>query len=127
MSATTTHELAARLRLHRSAREWRGDCPLCGYRDALVLGTGRGGVPLLWCAACLDRDGLHALQRSYGVMPRTADAPPAEATPDEQAGLSWFNGLSTAACAYWLADARSARAVDAWRAYKRATSPEAAP
>jgi hypothetical protein len=66
IGSPAARELAARLGLHRSGREWRGGCPLCGYLDALVLGTGRGGAPLLWCASCDDRDGLRALLRVDG-------------------------------------------------------------
>jgi hypothetical protein len=29
----TARELAARLGLHWSGREWRGNCPSCGYSD----------------------------------------------------------------------------------------------
>ncbi|MBO0736605.1 MAG: virulence-associated protein E, partial [Alphaproteobacteria bacterium] len=65
---TIPTELAARLGLHRSGREWRGGCPLCGYRDSLVLGSGRNGAPILWCASCDDRDGLRALLRGSGAM-----------------------------------------------------------
>jgi putative DNA primase/helicase len=74
MSATP-QEIARRLGLHRSGREWRGTCPLCGYRDALALGTGRNGASLLSCHSCDDRDGLRALLRGCGAIPRAADAP----------------------------------------------------
>ncbi len=40
----TTRELADRLGLRRAGRDWRGTCPLCGYRDALILSAGRTGA-----------------------------------------------------------------------------------
>jgi putative DNA primase/helicase len=48
-------DLAGRLRLHRSRDEWRGTCPCCGYRDGFVLGAGKGGRLVAWCASCQDR------------------------------------------------------------------------
>lgn len=75
---TTTELAAASLGLHRSGREWRGTCPLCEYSGALVLGIGRGGAPLLWCASCDDRDGLRALLRDHGAIPVAADPPAAK-------------------------------------------------
>ena len=41
------------------------------------------------------------------------------ATSDDQVGMIWWNALTEAERAYWLKRADSARAVDAWRAYKR--------
>lgn len=40
-------------------------------------------------------------------------------TGDDYAGMAWWNGLSESARRYWKDRAESARAVDAWRAYKR--------
>lgn len=42
-----------------------------------------------------------------------------DATADDQVGMIWWNALTEAERAYWLKRAESARAVDAWRAYKR--------
>jgi hypothetical protein len=47
-------DLAAQLKLHRSREEWRGTCPGCGYAESFVLGTGKGGLLLGWCASCQD-------------------------------------------------------------------------
>ncbi|MCZ8124481.1 MAG: toprim domain-containing protein [Magnetospirillum sp.] len=47
--------LAGALNLKASgARQWRGDCPACGYRNALVVGEGDRGRALFWCANCRD-------------------------------------------------------------------------
>ncbi|MER8753310.1 hypothetical protein NKH57_29495 [Mesorhizobium sp. M1050] len=40
-------------------------------------------------------------------------------TPDETAGMVWWNSLDEADRAAWLARAGSAVAADAWMAYKR--------
>lgn len=40
------------------------------------------------------------------------------ATPDDFAGMSWFNGLTDDRRAYWLAKAGSAVPADAWACYK---------
>ncbi|WP_413168805.1 hypothetical protein [Burkholderia latens] len=41
-------------------------------------------------------------------------------TPDERAGMDWWNGLSEGERLEWLLRSRGDRAVDAWEAYKRA-------
>jgi putative DNA primase/helicase len=56
----TARDLAERLGLHRAGRDWRGDCPACGYSASFVLTETREGKPLWWCAACGDRDALAA-------------------------------------------------------------------
>jgi hypothetical protein len=48
-------ELAARLGLHPSSREWHGNCPGCGYSDTFMLTERRDRV-LGWCASCQDQD-----------------------------------------------------------------------
>lgn len=58
-------EIAAMLGLHRAGHGWRGNCPCCGYPDALALDV-REGRPLLWCASCNDRAGLARLLRDAG-------------------------------------------------------------
>jgi len=50
-------DIAARFKLHRAGREWRGDCPSCGYADAFVLTDGKRG-PIGWCASCQDREAI---------------------------------------------------------------------
>jgi phage/plasmid primase-like uncharacterized protein len=58
-------EFAAQLGLYRSGREWRGNCPACGYRDAFVLADGKHG-PIAWCASCHDQTAItQALGGSY--------------------------------------------------------------
>ncbi len=49
--------IAARLHLRAvpMRREWRGDCPSCGYAATLVLAE-RDGRALWWCASCQDRE-----------------------------------------------------------------------
>ena len=42
-----------------------------------------------------------------------------EPTPDETAGMAWWNSLTEADRADWLARAGSAVPADAWAAYKR--------
>jgi phage/plasmid primase-like uncharacterized protein len=73
MTTVITDALAAQLSLHRAGREWRGACPLCGYRHAFVLNTGRNGAPVAWCASCQDRDGIRALLRDCGAIPSAAN------------------------------------------------------
>lgn len=74
-AAPAATEIAQRLRLHRAGRGWRGDCPICGYREALALDV-RAGRPLIWCSSCADRAGLAAVLRSAagGTLP-PADRP----------------------------------------------------
>lgn len=50
--------LIERLGLRRSGREWRGTCPACGYPAAFVLGVGKAGRVLGWCASCQDRGSI---------------------------------------------------------------------
>jgi hypothetical protein len=46
-------------------------------------------------------------------------------TPDERAGIAWWNALDEAARRYWLQQAgNTGRAADAWAAYKRAERPD---
>jgi hypothetical protein len=53
--AVSACELAARLGLHPSGREWRGNCPSCGDPNTFTLTERRGRV-LGWCVSCQDRD-----------------------------------------------------------------------
>lgn len=44
-----------------------------------------------------------------------------EPTPDERAGMEWWNGLDETARRYWMIEAgNSGRAADAWETFKRA-------
>lgn len=42
-----------------------------------------------------------------------------EPTPDEQAGMTWWNRMTEHERAYWCRVAESARPVDAWLAFQR--------
>ena len=89
-AAPSANEIAARLRLHPAGRGWRGDCAICGYREALALDV-RDGRPLIWCASCNDRAALAALLRAAagGALPadRPERLPPADRA-DRAARLS---------------------------------------
>lgn len=61
-------EIASRLGLHRAGRGWRGDCPICQYKQCLSLNV-RDGKPLIWCASCQDSAALAALLRQAGGSP----------------------------------------------------------
>ncbi|MFT8243958.1 toprim domain-containing protein [Roseomonas sp. BN140053] len=52
-------DLAARLRLEKHPRSWRGDCPSCGYARAFSLRAGKEQRPLLYCSNGCDRDALN--------------------------------------------------------------------
>ena len=51
-------DIAARLRLKRYPRSWRGRCPACDYTGTFSVRAGRDGRALLFCASCQDRDAL---------------------------------------------------------------------
>lgn len=51
----------------------------------------------------------------------------AERTPEEQAGMRWWNSITRSERAYWLERADSARPVDAWREYLRQTGTDEQP
>lgn len=69
----TARAIAARLNLHRAGREWRGDCPACGYgADAFSL-TESKGKPLGWCASCQDKSGI--ARAMFGDRRHAASAP----------------------------------------------------
>ncbi|MCW8308396.1 toprim domain-containing protein [Acidiphilium sp. PA] len=69
----TPEIVAQRLNLHRAGRDFRGDCPDCGYREAFKVSTGRNGQPLLWCSSCNLPDG------PAGIFAQIGGAPPAQA------------------------------------------------
>jgi hypothetical protein len=57
------------------------------------------------------------------LEPPPPDIPHSDApTPDEVAGMAWWNGLSEPERADWLRAAGSARPADAWEAWKRRQS-----
>jgi len=69
---------------------------------------------------------VEPLRRAIGlaeaaISPLAGVHPPRlrQATEDEVAGMRWWNGLTVAERAHWLAEARSAVVADAWSVYKR--------
>lgn len=74
-------EIAQALGLKRAGRDWRGDCPACGYRSTFSVST-KDGRALWWCASCQDRDGVTAAVRSAMGGDWTPPAAPAGAGPD---------------------------------------------
>ncbi len=72
----SAREIATRLGLHRAGRGWRGRCPSCGYQDALSLDLGADGCPLLWCAACGNREAMVRLLRDLDALPPRSAPPP---------------------------------------------------
>ena len=79
---STAEELAFRFNLSpvRGRREWRGDCPACGYGAGLVL-THREGRALLWCASCQDKEAMTVLLREAGGLPAGIPQRLAQAAP----------------------------------------------
>jgi putative DNA primase/helicase len=83
-SPGTTQEIAARLGLHRAGRDWRGDCPACGYAETLSI-TEKAGRTLWWCASCQDQAAITALLRGFGDLPAAPHDPaPARASDAER-------------------------------------------
>lgn len=62
LGPSSVRELAARLGLHRSGRQWRGKCPGCGYSDTFIVSERHGRV-LAWCASCHDQSFVAHLLR----------------------------------------------------------------
>ena len=54
----TAADLAQRLELRKSRRDWRGNCPSCGYAAAFSVRASESGGALAWCASCQDADGI---------------------------------------------------------------------
>jgi putative DNA primase/helicase len=70
-------DIALRLGLRRSGRDWRGACPACGYAGTFSL-TEREGRTLWWCASCQDGDAIaRALgsERGRGAAPNPPNPP----------------------------------------------------
>jgi hypothetical protein len=88
----SARDLAQRFGLHRAGRDWRGDCPACGYASSFVLSETREGKPLWWCASCGDRDALAAALRSEGYSPPT-DAANAPERPSTAQREGWARDL----------------------------------
>jgi putative DNA primase/helicase len=92
----SARDLAARLSLRRSGRDWRGACPACGYAGTFSL-TEREGRALWWCASCQDGD---AIARALGFE-RGRGAPANPANPANLAGRPGKAGNAAAARALW--------------------------
>ena len=52
--------LASRFALRQCGREWRGDCPACGYAGSFAAMAGTSGKPVMHCFNGCDRDTLKA-------------------------------------------------------------------
>lgn len=71
-------ELAVRWNLSRNGRDWRGECPACGYADSFVLSQGRGDRAIGWCASCQDGAAIAAaIRATKGGWQASPPAPPA--------------------------------------------------
>jgi hypothetical protein len=104
-------ELAERLRLDRSARSWRGSCPVCSYPRAFSVRAGRDGVALTYCANGCTRADLSAAFACVGggaVKPRHG-AEASASSRRQGAALRLWNGslpaLGTPADTYLTARA----------------------
>jgi putative DNA primase/helicase len=93
----SARDLADRLGLHRAGRDWRGDCPACGYSASFVLTETRDGKTLWWCAACDDREALTAAVGCERHLPPTdaANTPerPSKAQREAWATQQWERAL----------------------------------
>lgn len=71
----TPSDIAAHLCLRQTPgrREWRGDCPACGYRATFILKE-RDGKPLFWCASCQDGLAIATVLRGYDLNFGSRDA-----------------------------------------------------
>jgi hypothetical protein len=98
MEHANARELAAQLRLHRAGREWRGNCPVCGYSDAFVLTEGKYGTAIGWCASCQNRPAIAAMlgggQRHDGPAPKPPRAADDVQKRIERAEKLWLGRLA---------------------------------
>jgi phage/plasmid primase-like uncharacterized protein len=74
-------EIARALGLKRVGRDWRGDCPACGYADTFCV-SHKDGRDLWWCASCQNRDAVTAAVRSAIGGDWSPPAAPAAPAPD---------------------------------------------
>jgi len=79
-------EIAARHGLKREGREWRGQCPACGYKTGLTLSES-GGRPLWWCASCRDQVAVGKALLGDAVPARAEGAPEPERRQDRRAAV----------------------------------------
>ena len=92
----TAADLALRLSLRKTPREWRGTCPACGYAAAFSVRAGEGGAALAWCASCMDRDSvanaLNALLNGEWSPPPPVDTEAGRRERKQAAALRTWNG-----------------------------------
>jgi len=98
----SAREVAGRLGLRKSARGWRGTCPVCGYATAFLL-MSKQGRPSGWCASCQDRNAIAlALARVGGGGDPAPERPGAgpllckDAAERTARALAVWNGATTA-------------------------------
>jgi hypothetical protein len=60
----------------------------------------------------------------YRAIDQLSPQLPAIQTRDERNGMAWWNALPQEERAYWLRDARTAIAAEAWAEFKRRTATE---
>jgi len=82
--------IAEKYRLRRNGREYRGDCPACGYRNSFAVSEGRAG-PIFFCASCQDNAALAEviLGRRPAAEPRAPAAAPDRSDRIEAARRLW--------------------------------------
>ena len=73
MSANMFREVYARFNLHKAGRNWRGDCPVCGYPDSFILSRAHNGNVIGWCASCQNNAAVAAILRGAGAGDDTAE------------------------------------------------------
>ncbi|HVO00887.1 MAG TPA: toprim domain-containing protein [Candidatus Cybelea sp.] len=95
-------DLAVRLALRHSGRQWRGRCILCG-KDALSLSEGRTGALLVHCFAGCAAEALLDALRSRALIedapaapPRLAKEPPPPLDWSSRAEHLWRKGAPIA-------------------------------
>jgi putative DNA primase/helicase len=75
-SPVSIADIAGRLGLRKYGHEWRGACPSCGYRAALIV-TERLGRTLWHCVSCNDKAGVTAaIKAALGGLPIIPEARP---------------------------------------------------
>ena len=102
--STMIYLLVKDLKASWSGKDWRADCPACGYKASLSLSKGRNGQMLWYChAGCSGNDVLIAI-RELGFTDNTAnygnESPSHAASENRSIEMSriaqqlWAQGLS---------------------------------
>lgn len=119
----TALHIAQALRLRRRGKEYRGDCPACGYAGTFSMTT-KDGRTLWHCASCQDRDALTAAVRNitggdWSPPPAPASTPPVDPATKTRAALAiWGASMpipGTLAAAYLAARGLAGEASGALR------------